>query len=424
MTTRSGATYKRMEDTGTPAESQTTTGSALPEIASLTDMVRVMIQDRERRKREIAEERVRREQERVEERSRSDRQREDSELRITEMRRQMERLQDMFTEHSAATVSARGRSTAEPIKLTRLTDADDIESYLTTFERIMAANEVSRERWSFQLAPHLTGKAQQAYAALPPEDAKTYDMVKEAILRRYDINEETYRQRFRKLRPKEGEPPQELITHLKDLGTRWARESKSREELLDLIVREQFLAILPEDARIAVIERQPKDSEEAGRVAGAYLQARSMSISRRGQKNNPQTNECPRCGKHGHWARDCPKSRGQSSNTAGQQTASDPRQTPRSSGAQGRDISAVKCFNCNEKGHYASSCSRRSMYCGQPEGEADRARRSGTINGTYCTDILVDTGATQTLVHSGLVTNDDILDGEVTIRCAHGDTSS
>ena len=182
-----------MEDTGTPAESQTTTGSALPEIASLTDMVRVMIQDPERREREIAEERVRREQERVEERSRSDRQREDSEVRITEMRRQMERLQDMFTEHSAATVSARGRSTAEPIKLTRLTDADDIESYLTTFERIMAANEVSRERWSFQLAPHLTGKAQQAYAALPPEDAKTYDMVKEAILRRYDINEETYR---------------------------------------------------------------------------------------------------------------------------------------------------------------------------------------------------------------------------------------
>ena len=114
-------------------------------------------------------------------------------------------------------------------------------------------NEVSKERWSFHLAPHLTGKAQQAYAALPPEDAKTYDTVKEAILRRYDINEETYRHRFRKLRPKEGESPQELITRLKDLATRWARESNSRDELLDLIVREQFLAILPEDIRVSVI---------------------------------------------------------------------------------------------------------------------------------------------------------------------------
>ena len=102
--------------------------------------------------------------------------------------------------------------------------------------------------------------------ALPPDDAKVYDTVKEAILRRYDINEETYRQRFRKLIPKEGESPQELITRLRDLATRWARESKTRDELLDLVVREQFLAILPEDIRVAVIERQPKDSDEAGKI--------------------------------------------------------------------------------------------------------------------------------------------------------------
>lgn len=124
--------------------------------------------------------------------------------------------------------------------MTRLTEEDDIESYLTTFERIMAANEVARERWYFQLAPHLTGKAQQAYAALSLDDAKTYDTVKEVILRRYDINEETYRQRFRKLQPKEAESPQDSPK-----ATRWVRESKTREDLLDLIVREQFLAILP-----------------------------------------------------------------------------------------------------------------------------------------------------------------------------------
>ena len=164
---------------GTPAEGHTTTGDTLPEIANLTEMVRVMIQDRECREREFAEERVRREKEREEE---CRWQREESELHIADMCRQIEQLQDMFAEHSAATVSARGRSTTEHIKMTKLTDKDDIESYLTTFECIMAANEVSREWWSFQLAPHLTGKAQQAYAALPPNEAKTYDTVKEAIL--------------------------------------------------------------------------------------------------------------------------------------------------------------------------------------------------------------------------------------------------
>ena len=49
---------------GTPAEGQRTTGDTLPEIASLTEMVRVMIQDRERREKDIAEERIRRHQER------------------------------------------------------------------------------------------------------------------------------------------------------------------------------------------------------------------------------------------------------------------------------------------------------------------------------------------------------------------------
>ena len=161
MTTRSGALYKPMDEQGThaanaPAKGQTTTGGTLPELANLTDMVRVMMQDRERREREISEE-CRREQEWEEDHRRAELQRQESEHTIAKMRRQMEQLQGLFMEHAVAT---RGRSTAESIKLTKLTDEDDIESYLMTFERIMAANEVSRERWSFQLAPQLIGKAQ------------------------------------------------------------------------------------------------------------------------------------------------------------------------------------------------------------------------------------------------------------------------
>ena len=39
----------------------------------------------------------------------------------------------------------------------------------------------------------LHGKAMAAYAALTAEDAVVYEKVKEAILRRYEISEETYR---------------------------------------------------------------------------------------------------------------------------------------------------------------------------------------------------------------------------------------
>ena len=98
------------------------------------------------------------------------------------------------------------------MRLTRLSDGDDIEAYLTTFERMMEAYRVSRECWPFKLSPQLTGKAQQAYAALPPEGAKVYDTLKVAILRRYNINEETYRKRFRSLEMKTGEAQRELVT--------------------------------------------------------------------------------------------------------------------------------------------------------------------------------------------------------------------
>ncbi len=62
---------------------------------------------------------------------------------------------------------------------------------------MMEVYKVSEDRWAFKLAPHLTGKAQQAYAALNGEDAAKYQVVKKAILRRHNISEETYRARFR-----------------------------------------------------------------------------------------------------------------------------------------------------------------------------------------------------------------------------------
>ena len=94
---------------------------------------------------------------------------------------------------------ASSRAADGELRVVKLTDRDDIEAYLTTFERLMSAYNIPKDRWIFKLAPQLSGKAQQAYAALTTEDALEYDGVKAAILRRYDITEETYGQRFREI---------------------------------------------------------------------------------------------------------------------------------------------------------------------------------------------------------------------------------
>ena len=75
-------------------------------------------------------------------------------------------------------------------------EGGDVEVYLTTFEHVMTAYEVPRERWSFTLAPQFIGKAQQVYPAMDYSHLDDYVKVKATILRRYAITEETYRQRL------------------------------------------------------------------------------------------------------------------------------------------------------------------------------------------------------------------------------------
>lgn len=89
----------------------------------------------------------------------------------------------------------------------------------------------------------------------------------------------------------------------------------------------------------------------------------------------------------------------------------------------------MKCYNCNERGHLATNCPQKALFCSLMPPQADnhqldRVCHHGTVNGVYCTDIVVDTGANKTLVHGDLVTPADIVDGEITIRCAHGDSVS
>ena len=110
-----------------------------------------------------------------------------------------------------------------------------------------------------QASPQLTGKAQQAYSALNSDESVDYDAVKQAILRHYNINEETYRRQLRAAKLKKGETPRDLVTRLTDLARKWGKECTTIDDLFDLIVKEQLLNCLPDDAAIWVRERKPKD---------------------------------------------------------------------------------------------------------------------------------------------------------------------
>ena len=124
-----------------------------------------LMEDRRKREEEIAAERAAREKE--------------AEKRIQDMQTQMDVLMKLVSDSHK---SKGPLGNVPPVKLVPLTEQDDIESYLVTFERIMDAYKLSTEQWTYYLAPQLTGKAQQAFAAIPKEESSTYDGVKAAIL--------------------------------------------------------------------------------------------------------------------------------------------------------------------------------------------------------------------------------------------------
>ena len=173
----------------------------------------------DRRERLAAEERERRELLAEEERERREREHAES-MRL--LQHQMEALRGLVEHGTRGEAVATRTATGERVKIAKLTEQDDIEAYLTTFERTMQTAKVGEDTWAIRLSQQLTGKAQQAYAAMRDTDATNYQRIKDDILKRYNnISEETYRQRFRAAKLGVGETYSELVVRQSSKAGSW-----------------------------------------------------------------------------------------------------------------------------------------------------------------------------------------------------------
>uniref|UniRef100_A0A1X7TMG4 CCHC-type domain-containing protein n=1 Tax=Amphimedon queenslandica TaxID=400682 RepID=A0A1X7TMG4_AMPQE len=254
----------------------------------------------------------------------------------------------------------------DAVKLTKRTEGEDIEAYLKTFERLMEAYEVPKERWAYRLAPQLTGKAQQAYTAVTSDSAK-YDEVKTTILRRYKSNEETYKSRFRSSRRKEGDSYIELAIRMCDFLERRTVGCRSMAELREKMLLKQLHNVMPPELRIWVNERKPMSADEAATLAN-YMTARRMtgknwketggkektgedSIK---QKGGADSRMCHVCKQIGHLAYNCPtKSEREDASTKDEETE---KRKP--------TLRNVKCYSCGNLGHMSMQCPDKAWFCG------------------------------------------------------------
>ncbi|XP_042306464.1 zinc finger protein 397-like isoform X1 [Sceloporus undulatus] len=112
------------------------------------------------------------------------------------------------------------------------------------------------------------------------DDGKTYDSrqdspvkVKEEVLDEDQVNVEMRRQRFRLFCYEEAEGPREVCNKLWELCHQWLRpETHTKEQILEFLILEQFLTVLPPEMQSWVREHGPETCTRAVALAERFLQ--------------------------------------------------------------------------------------------------------------------------------------------------------
>uniref|UniRef100_A0A8C8RPM3 SCAN box domain-containing protein n=1 Tax=Pelusios castaneus TaxID=367368 RepID=A0A8C8RPM3_9SAUR len=122
----------------------------------------------------------------------------------------------------------------------------------------------------------LLAGVQAAYMALSEAQAKDYEAIRAAVLDRMGLPAEKYRQTFRAARWTGSLWPRTFAQRLMDWGIQWLRpDTHTVDEIMDMLVLEQFIHSLPETLRVWVRRHQPTSIP----LTGPYLSLSSMFLS-------------------------------------------------------------------------------------------------------------------------------------------------
>ena len=95
----------------------------------------------------------------------------------------------------------------------------------------------------------MSGKALLAYSILSDEDIDDYDVIKRAILKRYEFTAEAYRDRFRQCRQSNDESFKDFVDRAERYLNHWC-EREDFDNLFHLALREQVVKSCSKDLQL------------------------------------------------------------------------------------------------------------------------------------------------------------------------------
>ncbi|XP_072922009.1 uncharacterized protein [Hemitrygon akajei] len=218
----------------------------------------------------------------------------------------------------------------------------DVDSYFLLFEKVAVNQKWPRDQWVALLQSVLKGKAQRAYMVLSmeEEEEESYEKVKAAILRSYELVLEAYRQKVRNLKKGWNQKYTEFAYEKGVLLDRWCTAEIVEEDfwrLRELILIEEFKGCVSEDIRMYLNEKPNKSISEFARFADEYALTHKTKFSSNKSSQRDRGND-----------RESPPAEAEVPPGASGKVGEE-RQ-------DGQRFLGLTCFNCGKGGHIASRC--------------------------------------------------------------------
>ncbi|KAK3879818.1 hypothetical protein Pcinc_015659 [Petrolisthes cinctipes] len=218
---------------------------------------------------------------------------------------------------------------------------DDLDAYLRRFELFAIAAGWDRQTWAVILSSHLQGVALDVYSRLSQQEAEQYDVVKAALLDRFEYTEEGFRTKFRTSRPQRGERVSQFVTRLRNLLERWielAGCDDSVQGIKDLFIKEQLMNCCSKILMTYLREKYPLSLEAMIGLAEPYVEAHGgFQVNSSLNKHSGEKQEVSE------------KFQTQNSD----KISENPRVTK---------PFPLKCHYCGQVGHKFANCKRRRNY--------------------------------------------------------------
>lgn len=132
---------------------------------------------------------------------------------------------------------------ARNIKLVPSFQEQHVDKYFLHFEKIACSLGWPQQYWTMLLQSVFTGKARDVYTQLSIEQSSSYPVVKEFILKAYELVPEAYRQKFRGFTKSSEESFIEFAREKEQLFDRWCVSTgveRNFDKLKQLVLIEEF----------------------------------------------------------------------------------------------------------------------------------------------------------------------------------------